>query len=202
MTERPILFSGPMVRAILDGRKTMTRRVVRLAVEFADSHCTFPWFTKVAARFLRSFTNRTVERVVDCPYGSPGDILWVRERVWTRPPRTPRSMREGADTWPPYEYDADQHDADREQLREWGWKPRPSIHMPREACRLRLEVADVRVERLQAITDEDAIAEGIEVTPTMTPRASFAALWDAINGKRAPWTDNPWVWVVTFRRKP
>ena len=221
MTERPILFSGPMVRAILEGRKTQTRRVVK---------------RNAAGRAERGGRNWHLDdpdAVKACPYGAPGDRLWVRENGWQRPERTPRMMREGADTWARYYYDADGEDG--EQLKEWGFKRRPSIHMPRWACRLVLEVTAVRVERLQEISEADAIAEGIERTHidslgrqqyrmvphceydidegqiigaaeyvgrTTTPKPvdAYRALWLSLNAKRAPWASNPWVWVVEFRQ--
>ncbi len=185
MTERPILFSGPMVRAILAGTKTQTRRVVKMqdGEQIARLHF------KPSA----------------CPYGAPGDRLWVRENGWQRPERTPRMMREGADTWEPYYFDADIDEQDHAEFKEWGFKRRPSIHMPRRFCRLVLEVTGVRVERLQAITEVDARAEGAEPLRAgqdaagvlKTHRTGFVHLWQSINGT---WLENPWVWVVEFRR--
>src|SRR5205085_1532348 len=103
-----------------------------------------------------------LEHPYTCPYGQAGDRLWVRENGWERPERTPKLMREGADTWEPFYYDADgiswQEAAD---FKAWGFKRRPSIHMPRAACRILLEVASVRVEPLLEISEQDALAEGI-----------------------------------------
>ncbi|USE78951.1 hypothetical protein NDR89_20150 [Cupriavidus gilardii] len=202
MKERPILFSGAMVRAIFDGRKTQTRRVAK---EFAGRDD--------LDAILRRFPHQD-----GCPYGRPGDRLWVRE-TWQH------------ENYPlgPYEpdctvfYRADYLDdplgPDLERSvdgirRRWN----PSIHMPRTACRLVLEVTGVRVERLQDISYEDAIAEGmfdpgtIESTYPLTgetgeqlgrrlshPQRSFAILWEELNGPGA-WDANPWVWVVEFRR--
>jgi hypothetical protein len=175
--ERPILFSGPMVRAILDGQKTQTRRIVKPqpSIEGQEPH------------------------LVRCPYGVPGDRLWVRE-TWG----------EGGMTKPgdPASYAADWPDAGA--IRKW----RPSIHMPRWASRIDLEVTAVRVERLQAITEEDARAEGaahriarggdlsgaLEGETPIQHVAHFRDLWDSINGERTPWASNPWVWVVSFKR--
>ena len=216
MKERPILFSGPMVRAILAGRKTQTRRVVKvgamkpdeLAFVFDDERG--QWEVGLLAdqgRWAHAWWAR-------CPYGAPGDRLWVRETFASfraeGQPVTPRDaryvvLRDGAQvyadgkTYPPLAaYAAGAFDAIK-------W--RPSIHMPRWASRITLEVVSVRVERLQSITEEDARAEGVEpnvlhvLAKTGTDHlASFELLWDRINGKRAPWDSNPWVWAVEFRR--
>ncbi|GAA0797376.1 ASCH domain-containing protein [Cupriavidus gilardii] len=187
MKERPILFSGAMVRAILDGRKTQTRRVVK--DRHIDAAPPVAFF-----QYLREH----------CPYGQPGDRLWVRE-TWGFNPDFPSMPSRAC-------YRADRgHEHD-------GIRWNPSIHMPRAACRLVLEVTGVRVERLQDISYEDAIAEGmfnpgtIESTYPLTgetgeqlgrrlshPQRSFAILWEELNGAGA-WAANPWVWVVEFRR--
>ncbi|MFY9480245.1 MAG: hypothetical protein WAQ08_21635 [Aquabacterium sp.] len=194
MKERPILFNGAMVRATRAGIKRMTRRVCQGQREQSCAH------------------DFQVDR---CPYGRPGDRLWVRENGWERPERTAKMLREGADTWAPYYYDADGiGDQEAAELKGWGFKRRPSIHMPRWASRITLEIVDVRVERLHDISDEDAIAEGIEpdVQPgdcvplwrnylsggtTVIPRRSFETLWKTINGA-ASWDADPWLWVVEF----
>lgn len=211
MKERPILFSAPMVRAILDGRKTQTRRIVNLRdLAWMDEH-----------QGLREPCN--AER---CPYGQPGDRLWVRESGWERPERTSQMMREGADTWAPYYYAADGEDG--EQLRAWGFKVRPSIHMPRWASRITLEITSVRVERLNDISPDDAIEEGLKAITKdgktvkygipdhdgrpgtddigwpwqelrISPVDAFRHLWESINGAGS-WAANPWVWVVEFKR--
>lgn len=226
MSERPILFSGPMVRAILAGQKTVTRRAVMpqphgdgrwsLIVESTDAKECGSWSLSVPDPSGARFTDRGREREVArvrCPYGMPGDTLWVREtfnivptlrdaegiaddeQTWRGPP--PKEDPRGAlvfDDWH-VAYAADDADAD-----EWPW--RPSIHMPRWASRITLRVEGVRVERLHAINDEDALREGVcvldGVAGTTTPRERFAELWDEINGKRAPWESNPWVWRVAF----
>lgn len=198
--ERPILFSGAMVRAILDGRKTQTRRVVKPQ-------------PPAAAKAVGTYhypSDRDVFYACDggsliggwaqpCPYGQPGDRLWVRE-TWAQPAALdpgptvyradyPASVPAGFENVPPADAIA--------------WKP--SIHMPRAACRLVLEVTGVRVERLQGITEAEAEAEGAE--PILVPPdggscpyyEGFSALWERINGPGA-WEANPWVWVVEFRR--
>jgi hypothetical protein len=177
MKERPILFSAPMVHAILAGQKTQTRRV----------------------RF-----------VFGCPYGQPGDRLWVRES-WARDDEDGQVMYRAdigrdvcADAW---------EQGRIEGVPRYKWKP--SIHMPRWASRILLEVTSVRVERLQDISESDALAEG--VTPKWEPGCSgrlmdafggfsfrpaasaYAELWEQINGPGS-WDTNPWVWVIEFKR--
>ena len=170
MTERPILFSAPMVRAILDGRKTQTRRVLKVPAGGMSA----------AGHDYR------------CPYGLPGDRLWVREAhtlvdgpAWSGLPCTA-----GPDgRWAYYREGFDR------TLSRW----RPSIYMPRWACRLTLRVEAVRCERLHAIDDAGALAEGITVPEGRSPRDGFAEGWDSINARRGyGWGRNPRVWVVTF----
>lgn len=197
MKERPILFSGPMVRAILDGRKTQTRRVVKNAWQCLP------------------LENVAYQRdaIAKCPYGVPGDRLWVRETWWTYPHViSNRLLRDGADTWPkvngePIAYAAD---GDADIWSHLDWVKKPSIHMPRWASRITLEVVGVRVERVQDISEEDAKAEGLDfMEPNrfaspgsnewMTFDAAFECLWDTVNGDGA-WDRNDWVWVVEFKR--
>ena len=184
--ERPILFSGPMVKAILDGRKTMTRRVVKgkTALEWLEPGVFSPSFVGNPENGL-------------CPYGKPGDLLWVRETFAA--PFQHLDCEEGKTVF---------YRADGAQQDDGQWSP--SIFMPRWASRITLEVAGVRVERLQEITDADALAEGVntqgpyfvedyEKQQSYTV-AQFAALWDSINGKTYPWDSNPWVWVIEFTK--
>lgn len=198
MKERPILFSGPMVRAILEGQKTQTRRIVKLPSwstqmwEHSGPYEDDPSSIEVISRV----SGCTVE--YKCPYGQPGDRLWVRE-TWAN------------NEWPighPYEYKATAKEDGSPE--EGPWKP--SIHMPRKASRILLEITDIRVEQLLMISESDAIAEGIEKWPDgnykaygkypgkyYNARNSFLSLWDSINGKDAN-SLNPWVWVITFKR--
>ena len=147
-----------------------------------------------------------------CPYGDPGDTLWVRE-TWctaaTLDEYSPAQMARLAEAagyawpWAPVAYDAS-GSANSDTLVTFGgvWgRRRPSIHMPRWASRITLRVTSARVERLQSITDYDAIAEGISKSPNGHPEhIRFAELWDQINGKRAAWGSNPWVWRIEFER--
>ena len=202
--ERPILFSTPMVQAILNGRKTQTRRIVKPQPESIDHahHKIIPYNGSV--EFLHNS--------LKCPYGKVGDVLWVRE-TYTKllPEHFITSL---------YVYKAD-CDLGGEEARQdyikagypYQWKP--SIFMPKEACRIRLEITDIRVERLQDISKEDAIAEGIDVKMNgihpnyrdykysdswlSNPYWSYNTLWEKINGNGS-WEKNPWVWAITFEK--
>lgn len=229
MKERPILFSAPMVRAILDGRKTQTRRPVKPApfpstdkVVF-ERHPFAPSALKgTPAEGMKIGPERDVWQMEDwcgniigvlgtCPFGAPGDLLWVRETFVYRHKHDRYYYRADHPRFDPYAHD--------------GWKP--SIHMPRRASRITLEVTGVRVERLSAISEADAIAEGADSitasralwkgsasrigcvragypdapanTGDWTPRDCFRLIWGSINGASS-WAKNPWVWVVNFRR--
>jgi len=218
MSEKPILFSGAMVKAILDGRKTQTRRAVKSFKHFVPAlNCEMDCIKDRDG--MPSRLDIAPDNWDCCHYGQPGHRLWVRETGWERPYRTTKMMREGADTWEPYYYDADGYDDnDGDQFKSWGFKRRPSIFMPRWASRITLEITDVRCQRLQDISYEDAVAEGFgyeedrfeHVVNGETfeqcsrrlrwPQRSFELLWGKINAKRAPWASNPWVWAISFRR--
>ena len=185
MKERPILFSGQMVRAILDGRKTQTRRIVKNATGPFWNHSGYRIVMRDGFTFWETHGGIPNEYgpAFACPYGKPGDRLWVRE-TW--------APAEWPPTGPPAVYRAD------EGMFASRWKP--SIHMPRWASRINLEVVSVRVERLQDISEEDALAEGITLVERGTsPVDQFNKLWESINGPGS-WEANPWVWVVEFKR--
>lgn len=210
MKERPILFSAPMVRALLAGTKTQTRRVVKHP-HAADIDV---WADAGGGVWELGVTEAGVSASMGklkCPYGQPGDRLWVRETTAV----------DYFDGPPHHGYRADWSSRAADVLPEPKWTP--SIHVPRRASRLTLEVTGVRVERLQAISEADAVAEGIErvrgrdVPAAMggnvetwrdyldperwqtTPRGSYFSLWESINGPGS-WAENPWVWVVEFKR--
>lgn len=209
MTEHPILMSAPMVRAILDGHKTQTRRIVRwnglapgLNLGFSGLDAA-PYFTgcpecgwTLYSRGGGGVWNQNTKPTF-CPYGNPGDRLWVRE-AWNYT----SGYTDENGGWCPAAPVA--YRADGSHPKVTGW--RPSIHMPRALSRLALRVEAVRVERLQAITADGVSAEGFPDAPNILPRGvdAFAELWDRINGKRpgAAWDANPFVWVVTFARIP
>ena len=186
---KPILFNGEMVRAILKRRKTQTRRVIKLAYfgESATPGYAWRWRDK-NMRWNEVTAARLLERY--CPYGQVGDKLWVRE---TFALMIPAGASIHAERIPHYRADAD-------TAPRWT----PSIHMPRWASRITLEITGVKVERVQDISPQDIEREGL--TPPSdslnwvgTFQNNFRLLWDSINAKRGyGWDANPWVWVLTF----
>jgi hypothetical protein len=231
-SEKPIIFSGPMVRAILDGKKTQTRRVVKpqpgalvINAGKVSAHAKPAWRWETQ--------HEQVEAPFACPYGKPGDTMWVRETC---------DFCAGDEFVPVADrrivYRADDEQAKPTTFGRWC----SPIHMPRWASRLSLRITDVRVERLQEISEEDAKAEGVEPLDSDAPESRgpddfdyalcgncgglrlytafrdggampdtdcgqcdthakrFQWAWHSINGKRAPWASNPWVWVVSFER--
>ncbi len=221
MKERGMIFNGEMVWALLDGRKTQTRRTVKPQPD-EDG----------LAKVINGPWVDTSERNYRCPFGDVGDRIWVREtwgvvsheldedgriQPWTpdRPATAIHEMPFGNGYYSGHAiYAADGDftwgDDDGYEDGRSCWKP--SIHMPRAASRILLEITDVRVERLNAISQEDAQSEGTELTgwrPTysdpdsggvvMTPYDNFAELWSSIYGDES-WKANPWVWVISFKR--
>ena len=169
MKEHPIIFSGEMVRAILDGRKTQTRRIVK-------KH---PF---IEAGFTIDFINDP-DNAGLCPHGQSGDRLWVRE-TYTN-------------------YDPVIYRADSGNEKQTAWNS--PLYMPRRFSRITLEITDVRVERLQDISNNDALAEGVPDIRTkennLDMRDCFRAPWDFLNAKSGySWDINPWVWVISFKR--
>lgn len=199
--ERPLLMSGPMVRAILDGHKSQTRRVVAdrnsegnykasqldLARAWADGSKLKAFLTPEVSARGGFMPDEIIERLY-CRY-QVGDRLWVREAFHRIPGNTRFCC----------------YRASCENGSEKNYKFTPSIHMPRWASRLTLELTDVRVQRLQEITQADVIAEGCPEngTPLASPEDFdwYRSLWDSLNAKRGyGWNQNPWVWALTFRR--
>lgn len=190
--ERPILFSAPMVRAILEGRKTVTRREVK---KQAALDC-------LAAGFEPAFLALPGNADL-CPYGKPGDRLWVRE-TWAQPANLDPGPTVYRATYP-------------DCIKGQGWENlppssairwKPSIHMFRRDSRILLEITDVRVERLQDINEDQAMSEGVDTQAVASFRCTgvdrpagfaFRDLWISIKGAGA-WDANPWVWVVEFKR--
>lgn len=215
--EHPILFSGPMVKAILEGKKTQTRRVIATPANNLRIR-----EGTVETKLSAGGAWRPWMAIDKSPYGAVGDVLWVRENLFI-------------DGYLDVSYTADDEMVTADEVPDWTYRGNewhgtvPSIHMPRWASRISLEVTRVRVERLQDITEEDAIAEGVEpnwagelsgwsaeehgyidysVTDDeeadgvcFTARDSYRTLWNSINAKRGyGWDANPWVWVIEFKK--
>lgn len=213
MIERPILFSASMVQAILAGNKTQTRRVAK--------HPLLETLSYIVNIGDGWFGDEEGDVQVRCPYGKVGDQLWVRETwgvisyeldangnladwVPDRPATAIHEMPFGNGYYHGHViYRADgEHDFvdidTGEEASQW----KPSIHMPRIASRIQLEITNIRVERLNDCSDADAIEEGIDRTNTSIPgyaKARYEQLWESINGAGS-WEANPWVWVIEFRR--
>lgn len=227
MKERPILFNSVMVRAILDGRKTQTRRIVKPEPVQPCEGAYFDKYNKGTQwNWWTSDNKQCLNQIIKCPFGKVGDSLWVRE------------------TWGHFEpvYDGIEWIPDRPFLKSgerkfgkgyidaniiwavdgpFAWSDEdsceevsrwiPSIHMPRWASRINLEITDIKVERLNDISEEDAKAEGIEdpisVMMSYDPNAdlvdsyvaAFCSLWSSVYGQDS-WKSNPWVWVINFKR--
>ncbi len=225
MAEHPIIFSGEMVRAILDLRKRQTRRILnRIAgigkvTEFGPSDTPgYDWIFRDAKMRWNDLTH--ADLLARCPYGQPGDTLWVREGF-----RVAGETHEpDHHVWGAYLADDLAFEIDYSEVtmgRIKLGKTYPSIHMPRWACRTERVIAGVRIERVQDISEEDARAEGVayavdklslcddgtmdsctQIMLSMNPQKTFEWLWDSINLKRGHgWDQNDWVWAVTFKRK-
>lgn len=220
MKEHPIIFSTAMVQAILEGRKSQTRRIAKdkKLDLFTDRKLQtgFSTFTPKGMVSVRGYFNDPLKEIgfgesfIKSAYGQPGDVLWVRESFAVADKQFNPNTE--------YEYKAEYLGG--AVISNW----KPSIHMPRSAARIFLKVENVRVERLNEISWKDAICEGVDCKPDRNlplyrnytekemitegllhncltdPRLSFQSLWDIINGTRAPWESNPWVWVVEFSR--
>jgi hypothetical protein len=216
MKETPILFKTEMVRTILDGRKTQTRRICKLPINLVNKNG--------QVEYGHGSQTKTNHPKDISPFGKPGDLLWAKE-TWQETTWTTKDDENYG-----YIYKASDDGQDWEDNSE-NWKWKPSLFMPKSACRLWLRIKDIRVERLQNISEDDAIAEGIDINtrgivkfpktyknylvnekylnkhPEMwkhefleSPKESFQSLWDSINKKTHPWESNPWVWVVEFER--
>ncbi|ATM92222.1 hypothetical protein ACXG8N_002181 [Klebsiella aerogenes] len=223
MKERGMIFNGEMVRAILDGRKTQTRRIMKVQPEPSKSRPGDFWFSSKKLESMVHISDFAPGNspIADyhlfiqehcCPFGAVGDRIWVRE------------------TWARYNIDQNSHDLAYRATTPADWPEegrwRPSIHMPRWASRILLEITNVRIERLNAISPEDAESEGLERTnftgfgdepglPSYPepdvyfdplkkqwkeyPPEAFAGLWESIYGEGS-WKANPWVWVIEFKR--
>lgn len=222
MKERPVLMHAKSINGILEGRKTQTRRIVkpRPDVPWKISPIDDEWLVEGWPKQERAMQNFGRAHRIRCPYGKPGDQLWVRETFAissvdgclvsiARKERMPEG-KTLADT----DGGLDQtylENLDEVRTAERLYDPflerwRPSIFMPRWACRLTLEIINIRVERVQSISEEDCFAEGVRILDEIAPykdcpnyRIHFHELWDETNGKGA-WQKNDWCWVLSFKR--
>lgn len=231
MKERPILYAGSMVRAVLADAKTMTRRIIKPQPDVTEERLRelgawidgFTLSQQVDAAWQHGFID------TECPYGQPGDRLWVREtwgvishswdkhgnRVkWTpnRPATAISEMPFGNGYYSGHVIYAADGPNEWSDDDDGGGEPRslwhPSIHMPRAACRLVLEITDIRAERLQDISEADAIAEGCDNSQSAAavatgwyekPISAYRRLWESLYGASS-WDANPWVWVIEFKK--
>lgn len=203
LKERPILFSTPMVQAIVSGNKTQTRRIVKKIPDGFkfEGMCTEMDYSGISGHFEGSHT-----LLIPCPFGYIGDILWVRE-TWTL---LEEKDCEGMKTRNYYK--SDHHNSNDEWFKE-NYKWHPAIFMPKAVCRIKLKIKNIRIERLNEISQEDAQDEGIKINQEgfhcmnyhtkkmqmFTPEESFETLWREINGFNS-WKENPYVWVIEFEK--
>ncbi|MGL4575104.1 MAG: hypothetical protein ACRCV9_09985 [Burkholderiaceae bacterium] len=248
MKEKPILFSAPMVRAILAGQKTQTRRVVNLPERSSRGRWeVMPWGGPNGGRnskgveipFQNAIGHTLTGEIFLCPYGGPGDQLWVREACRAHEISDEEAEQDTYGIMDQFDLESPIHGLDgvvyeadgaflqigntREDADAWGklydYRNKkgakvPSIHMPRWASRITLEITGVRVELLQDISESDAVAEGVYFDPRMQgyvsdaegrhfhaadPVETYAGLWESLNGAGS-WEENPFVWVIEFKR--
>lgn len=210
MTEYPILMNEFSVRAILDGRKTQTRRVIKPQPRYCTSLFLSPvWLWRKQDYTFDSEFQLKRALIENCPYGAPGDRLWVREtwqlwhqvgpegcyEIWgdgNNQHGIPKSCPESKNGWPwMLAYRANG------EIDDMKW--RPSIHQPRWASRISLVIEDVRVQRVRDISYQDILAEGINLHPTHDDSVlAFIGLWDSVNPVSHRYYENPWVWAITF----
>jgi hypothetical protein len=203
MKETPLMLKTPLVKATLEGRKTQTRRVMRdqpsenekfkyyCQLKNGDWGALFEWKTSEGEIFHNHYK---------CPYGKPGDLLWVKETYTDG-----GNLTSGVG----YIYKANNYPDDFIKAIKW----KPSLFMPKSACRLWLEIESITPERLCDISEEDAIAEGVSrdvwtengISTNFEPDSEldyikgFKILWDSINGKTLPWSKNPWLWAIKYK---
>lgn len=201
MKERPILMNGAMVRAVLAGTKTQTRRIIKPQPQMVTDKHIEPWQGDPAA-----LLSLLAESGRKCPYGQPGNRIWVRETFCLDD--------NGHEEWPIFRADGAELPQRQPTRKPACWTP--SIHMPRAASRILLEVVSVRVERLQDISDAEIVAEGIDMealaesqdrydivckgsdaSGRATERSAWRDLWESTGGD---WDANPWCWAITFKR--
>lgn len=205
MTERGMIFNSEMVRAILDGRKTQTRRIIKGCTVGRDP---ISKFIQIGKKFIGCYPEDVPELIRECcPYGVPGDRIWVRE-TWAEAGASASDLKLYRANYPAH---VPTHYENVPLAEDVRWTP--SIHMPRWASRITLEITGVRVEQLKSISEEEARSEGVArlregfwkhyqpgwTQHQLSARGSFATLWDSIYGS-GEWDRNPWVWVIEFKR--
>ncbi|WLX85525.1 hypothetical protein [Klebsiella pneumoniae] len=192
ISERGMIFNAEMVRALLDGRKTQTRRIIKDCTVGRDP---ISKFIKIEKKFIGCYPEDVPELIRECcPYGVPGDRIWVRE-TWAEAGASAPDLKLYRANYPEHVPSIYENVPPAEEIR---WTP--SIHMPRTASRILLEITDVRVERLRSMSQDDARAEGvIAASGPMEAGLAFRELWDSIYGEES-WKANPWVWVIEFKR--
>lgn len=225
---KPILYSTPMVKSLSKGIKEVTRRIIK--VQPPNGQYTYHRNNFTGEVAIAFTTEKTLNHIINCPYGKIGDILWVKETFyayghWTTKTENGKSTRKFYDlthnNCKRHQYFAEWQPDKVAKFGELEWHKRPALFMPKLAARLFLMIFDIRVERLQDITHEQAIKEGIEVLPNVKfnlpnhviayrdymddehyferPDYSFESLWVSINGSES-WEANPYVWVIQFLR--
>lgn len=226
MKERPILFSGEMVRAILDGRKSMTRRVMKVQPPsdgYSLATCistTWPKSEEGKSHWVKVDNSRGFPNIVEnqgiyfsCPYGQVGDRLWVKE-TWVQAVTNKGPIDNVVYKADCLDKHGDYWHSVASDINDVKW--RSPIFMPRWASRITLEITELRVEKLQEISDEDALMEGVDKNMRSRfgyvakdseeefnftqAKSTFKLLWDSINAKKYPWDSNPYVWVIGFER--
>jgi hypothetical protein len=196
--ELPIIMQAGMVLATIDGRKTKTRRTRGLQKVNEDPD-NIEWLG------MQEYPDGSVRAIfqhiddepgsVRCPYGKPGDWLYVRESGWLDNNYMP-GLNQAFVIW---RTDEDKKDTNQQFLIKEHMQSFPAIHMYKELARIWLEVEEIRVERLHDITNTEAREEGIDLPKGFEPKRCFEELWNFINGKKMPWEKNPWVWVISFK---
>ncbi|EOG8086187.1 TPA: hypothetical protein ACIR1F_003961 [Enterobacter roggenkampii] len=205
MTERGMIFNGEMVRAILDGRKTQTRRIMKNqpAGDYPDT----PALIRSVDGGFQWYGHYGESSIFNCPFGAVGDRIWVRE-TWAEAGASAPDLKLYRANYPAHVPTHYENVPPAEDVR---WTP--SIHMPRWASRITLEITGVRVEQLKSISEDEARSEGVArlregfwkhyqpgwTQHQLSARGSFATLWDSIYGS-GEWDRNPWVWVLEFKR--
>ena len=206
MREHPIIFSTPMVQAILDASKTQTRRpimpqpcksTIAMVPAISGRHWIEQLPLDLRALHPESKPMTINGKSIKCPYGQIGDRLWVREAFAPALAEHGECFKYKASKNHQLYYQCGKECPEGvEAITKW----KPSIHMPRWASRIDLEITEIRAERLQDISEEDAIAEGWDANNSAySPLTWFEKLWDSINGKKYPWVNNDWVWVISFK---